>query len=618
MAHYFDADIRQGGFVDTSLNPAPKRIIICCDGTWQSSVSNVTNIPSNVTRLARYLTKIGKDDKNQPWQQLVYYDAGIGTGVSDLEAKRQGGTGSGFVGNVIEAYNFIVLNYNLGDQVSCIGFSRGAYTARAVAGLVTDIGIIRPRDMQDFPELYRLYQGHSDSHSFRKTKTWREWVEGKRLFDPKQKNVPEAWKQSPVAWEKRPHGAAPESTRWIEAIGVFDTVGSLGIPEVEGWLTGGLVKLFGKAVPVEKFGFHNVALSPYIKHAYHALALDEHRKPFDATLWHFPGDGVAKTSQPPASSAELREKWNQLRDSSDAKEEELSKAWEDLVTAEMYEELKKHECSKLLQVWFPGVHINIGGGSDDLLKEKKSDLEQIAMITLTWMVEQLKEHLSFEINVTELAAVDRFLLLRPAVDELLTAKKKDHWLVKRINDLMAKDTKPDPWNDGNVTRARVFAAEALHSQWATGPIIDSFEGQMTKAGSKDRTPGEYKEVKLGRTNEQIHPTVQYRKDHLTGSPDGPYNPVPLRSFTRKKTEPASDGTVSYEWVKGGVRIPEYKIGGMNSAERACITGSKAARAWLGSLDKECGVDSWEARALDVDSELTQAPQNHGFQPNNGF
>ena len=57
-------------------------------------------------------------------------------------------TGSGFVGNVIEAYNFIVLNYNPGDQIFCFGFSRGAYTARAVAWLVTDIGIVKPRDMQ--------------------------------------------------------------------------------------------------------------------------------------------------------------------------------------------------------------------------------------------------------------------------------------------------------------------------------------------------------------------------------------------------------------------------------------------------------------------------------------
>lgn len=134
------------------------------------------------------------------------------------------------------------------------------YTARAVAGLVTDIGIIRPRDMQDFPELYCTYQNHKDSHVFRKSKEWREWVEGKRLFNPKTSNLQS--ENSFVQWEKRPHYAAPESTRWVEAVGVFDTVGSLGIPEVEGWVNKLKVWAVGNVISVEKPGFHNVSLSP--------------------------------------------------------------------------------------------------------------------------------------------------------------------------------------------------------------------------------------------------------------------------------------------------------------------------------------------------------------------
>lgn len=98
-------------------------------------------------------------------------------------ATRQSGAGSGFVGNVIEAYNFVVLTYNAGDQIFCIGFSRGAYTARAVAGLVTDIGVTKLRDMQDFPDPYSLYQDNKESHAFRKSEAWHEWVEGKRLFN---------------------------------------------------------------------------------------------------------------------------------------------------------------------------------------------------------------------------------------------------------------------------------------------------------------------------------------------------------------------------------------------------------------------------------------------------
>lgn len=252
----------QQGFYDPTLKARPKRIIICCDGTWQTSTTSETNVPSNVTRLARYLLKAGRDQDNQEWQQLVYYDAGIGTGVvSKFETGLEGGTGSGFVINVIKAYNYIVLNYNPGDQIFCLGFSRGAYTARAVAGLVTDIGVIKPRDMQDFPELYRLYQAHDDGHTFRKSDTWREWVDGEPLPDSKTGDLPPGWRGNPYFMKKPAHGAPPESTRWVEAVGVFDTVGSLGIPHIQSFY-GKFVDILGKAVPMEHFGFHNVALSP--------------------------------------------------------------------------------------------------------------------------------------------------------------------------------------------------------------------------------------------------------------------------------------------------------------------------------------------------------------------
>ena len=114
--------------------------------------------------------------------------------------------------------------------------------------------------MQDFPELYNLYQNHEDSHVFRKSPAWREWVEGKRLFDPKKVKV--SSEDLFLQWEKRPHYAAPESTRWVEVVGVFDTVGSLGIPEVSGVWNNLKVWAAGKVITVEKFGFHNVALSP--------------------------------------------------------------------------------------------------------------------------------------------------------------------------------------------------------------------------------------------------------------------------------------------------------------------------------------------------------------------
>lgn len=105
------------------------------------------------------------------------------------------------------------------------------------------------------------------------------------------------------------------------------------------------------------------------------MALDEHRGPFNTTLWHFPADGVAETPKPKASSAQLRTDFDNLQ-ASGATIAKLSQAWSDLVDAEMYEELKGSN-SRLLQVWFPGVHINVGGGSDDLLKEREGDFERM-------------------------------------------------------------------------------------------------------------------------------------------------------------------------------------------------------------------------------------------------
>lgn len=240
-----------------------RRLIICCDGTWQTSVSDKENVPSNVTKLCRLVKNFGADkkDPNKKWHQIVYYDSGIGTGnLSGVESARQGGTGAGLMENVIEAYNFIVSNYEPGDEIFCFGFSRGAFTARAVSGLITDIGIIKPLDMQFFPRIYRAYMNYgaredvdypaserdhrgqkitqSDfdinfdkEKGFRQSKYWKKLVEGNTFVN----------------------GVGPsDESRQIKVVGVWDTVGSLGMPDVAGANLGGLRK---------KFGFHNTKLS---------------------------------------------------------------------------------------------------------------------------------------------------------------------------------------------------------------------------------------------------------------------------------------------------------------------------------------------------------------------
>ncbi len=84
-------------FVSSEVDAQPKRLVICCDGTWQSATSldPTKGCSSNVTRLSRVLANAGKDSHGKEWQQVVYYDAGIGTGdIGDAEKKRQGKSGT--------------------------------------------------------------------------------------------------------------------------------------------------------------------------------------------------------------------------------------------------------------------------------------------------------------------------------------------------------------------------------------------------------------------------------------------------------------------------------------------------------------------------------------------
>lgn len=225
------------------VKPLPKRIIICCDGTWQSSVSGEKHVPSNVTRLCRHLASAGVDKDGQEWQQIVYYDSGVGTGaLLDLEKKRQGANGDGLAINVLEAYNFIVLNYTPADEIFCFGFSRGAYTARAVAGMVTDIGVCEPRELSTFPEVYAIYKENTTGMPFRKTDRWKKFVKGKEAVgSPHDPNASKKWDV-----------AITPGSRKVKAVGVWDTVGALGVPDLRGWN----LSYFRR-----EHGFHNVHLN---------------------------------------------------------------------------------------------------------------------------------------------------------------------------------------------------------------------------------------------------------------------------------------------------------------------------------------------------------------------
>lgn len=264
----------------------PKRIVICSDGTWNTpdQVDDGEIRPSNAVKMARAIVTEAPDGT----AQVVFYDRGVGT-HRGLDRLTGGAFGQGLSRNVEDAYRFLVHNYADGDEIYFFGFSRGAFTVRSTAGLIRKCGLLQKVHADKFPEAYKLYKKRDAGPDTDEARAF------KREFS-------------------RVSGTA-EIIR-IKFIGVWDTVGALGIP-------GRGLRFLTKHL----HEFHDVTLSRYVENAYHALAIDERRKPFKPTLW----------------------------------------------------ETKNVPDQNVKQVWFSGVHTNIGGGYKD------SGLSDIAFL---WMKEK--------------------------------------------------------------------------------------------------------------------------------------------------------------------------------------------------------------------------------------
>ena len=210
-----------------------KRIIICCDGTW--NVPGQEH-PTNVVKTARAILPEAHDGTSQ----VVFYDAGVGTGGL-VDHLRGGGFGKGIIKNVEDAYRFLIHNYAPGDQVYFFGFSRGAYTARSTVGLIRNCGLLEKEHGDRVQEAIMLYRRRDDGPDSQAGLDFR-----------------------------RAYSRDIE----IEFLGVWDTVGALGIP------LRGLTRLTRG-----HHQFHDVRLTRIVRRAYQALAIDEQRFPFRPSLW---------------------------------------------------------------------------------------------------------------------------------------------------------------------------------------------------------------------------------------------------------------------------------------------------------------------------------------------
>ncbi len=211
-----------------------KRIVIFADGTWNSPNNGLA---TNVLQMARGIKPIAGDV-----EQVAFYDWGVGT---DRKKIAGGITGAGIDKNILDCYRFIVHNYQKGDKLFFFGFSRGAYTVRSLAGFIRNCGLLKRKFADQIPVAYKLYRKRAKSTG----------------------------PNEPQAENFRRDFAVADITP-IEFIGVWDTVGALGIP-VPFWGTLG----------EREFLFHDTEPSKIIQHARHALAIDENRVDFEPTAW---------------------------------------------------------------------------------------------------------------------------------------------------------------------------------------------------------------------------------------------------------------------------------------------------------------------------------------------
>jgi len=222
-----------------------KQIALFFDGTWNEPGDTAEEC-SKQTNVWRFYQSVVSADKKK---QLAHYISGIGTGGSKINSFVGGLTGAGINANILDAYLWLSEIYNEGDLLFLFGFSRGAYTARSFSGVLRKCGIIKPefRAFADRArELYQLRDKSADSD---------EAIAFRNSYSVEVNN--------------------------IEFIGVWDTVGALGIPWDIPFLKEGRVDILD---------FHDTRLSSRVKNAYHALAIDEFRSDFKPTLWNMEGE----------------------------------------------------------------------------------------------------------------------------------------------------------------------------------------------------------------------------------------------------------------------------------------------------------------------------------------
>ena len=287
---------------DTAAAAGLKRLILCFDGTW--------NTPEDQTNVSRVYAAIADQHSGCP-AQLKFYDEGVGT--SQGSRLTGGALGWGLDANILQGYCWLINEYlagadsapesdgevfNAGLEIFILGFSRGAFTARSLAGLINRCGLVKASLIE------KRVNPISKKEDARATPDCALVKQAWQLYQREFEGNTEARLQESCAKFRRENAWNVK----IQFLGVWDTVGALGVPTFS-------KTVFARA----KYGFHDTSLGRVIENAYHAVAIDEQREDYQVALW---------TAKHPHGTKEVEQRW------------------------------------------FPGAHANVGGGyRDDLLPD---------------------------------------------------------------------------------------------------------------------------------------------------------------------------------------------------------------------------------------------------------
>jgi len=313
---------RPGETMPTGTDPQSrtgKAIVLLSDGTGNSAAKLFR---TNVWRIYEGL--------DLTCNQVAFYDNGVGTSSFRLFAVLGGALGWGLKRNILDLYRFLCANYEPGDRIYAFGFSRGAFTIRILVGLIADQGVIAERRGEELKRLaiwaYRRYRRNRYNTTGGLVTPLR-WLRDTAL----------SWRDRLMRRQR--YESVPKHHVELEFVGVWDTVDAYGLPIQEltrGW-----------DMWVWPLSMRDRRLSPIVKKACHALALDDERHTFHPVLWD-------ETHQPCMSHL---------------------------------------DGERISQVWFTGVHSNVGGGYPD---------DGLAHVSLDWMAREAQKcHLRFQPSTQE-------------------------------------------------------------------------------------------------------------------------------------------------------------------------------------------------------------------------